>query len=71
MGLPQLVHVTRINVAAFSAMIIPLGDGSVNARLTYIFYVYNERLLRNFKSPFLGNGFIFNSVPLANGEQQA
>jgi hypothetical protein len=38
-GLPQLVHVTKVNVAALSAMTAILGSGSVIVRLPYILYV--------------------------------
>jgi len=37
-GLPQLVHVTRVSDDAFSVIGHP-GDGSVIVRLPYIFYV--------------------------------
>jgi len=36
MGLPQLVHVTNVNVAALSVMMNVLGDDSVIVRLAYI-----------------------------------
>jgi hypothetical protein len=35
MGLLQLVHVTRVNVAALSVMVNFLGDGSVIVTLPY------------------------------------
>jgi hypothetical protein len=38
-GLLQLVQVTNVSVAAFSAMVNVLGDGSVIVRLAYILYV--------------------------------
>jgi hypothetical protein len=38
-GLSQLVHVTRVNVAGFSAIMIISASGSVIVRLPYIFYV--------------------------------
>ena len=38
-GLLQLVHVINVNVAVFSVISRFLNDGSVNVRLTYIFYV--------------------------------
>ena len=38
-GLPQLVHVTKVNVAALSAMRAILGSGSVIVRPPYILYV--------------------------------
>jgi hypothetical protein len=42
-GFPQLVHVTKVIVAAFSAIMIVLGSGSVIVRLPYILYVSGFR----------------------------
>jgi hypothetical protein len=50
MGLPQLVHVTNVKVAALSAIMIILGSGSVIVRPTYILYVSS---FRNFIIPVL------------------
>jgi hypothetical protein len=38
-GLPQLVHVTNVNVAVLSAIRAILGSGSVIVRPPYILYV--------------------------------
>jgi hypothetical protein len=43
-GLPQLVHVAIDIVAVLSVTVTISGDGSVIARLTYIFYVWLSQI---------------------------
>jgi hypothetical protein len=40
-GFPQLVQVTKVKVAALSAITIPQGDGFVIVGLPYILYALN------------------------------
>jgi hypothetical protein len=58
-GLPQLVQVARVNVAAFSSIMLISAGGSVIAGPPYIFCVLPSQLYYRSSKPIFKRGYFW------------